>query len=85
MKKFIVCIYDKVAGVYSLFADFQNKGVILRTFTDLLSDNKFVCSAHPEDYDIVIIGELDVHTGVLFPMSEKIANCNDLVVNKTEA
>lgn len=79
MEKLIICIYDKVAGVYSLFGDFANKGVCLRAFSDYLKDSKFFCSSHPEDFDIVCVGKLNVNLGTIESLCEKIANCNELI------
>lgn len=62
MKYEVYCIYDRVAGFYSIPQVYPNKGSAVRQFN-------FVCSQNPDkdsalDYELYFIGYFDTSTGV---------------------
>ena len=49
---FVYSIYDKVAGVFNTPFFQLNDGVAIRSFMDLVRDEKSTVSRHPEDYEL---------------------------------
>ena len=54
---FVYSIYDKVAGVFNTPFFQLNDGVAIRSFMDLVRDEKSTVSRHPEDYELWLIGK----------------------------
>lgn len=63
MKYEVYCIYDRVAGFYSMPQVYPNKGTAVRQFN-------FVCSQNPDkdsalDFELYFIGHYDNSTGTI--------------------
>ena len=59
----VYCIYDRVAGFYSMPQVYPNKGTAVRQFN-------FVCSQNPDkdsalDFELYFIGHYDTSTGII--------------------
>lgn len=54
---FVYSIYDKVAGVFNTPFFQVNDGVAIRSFMDLVRDEKSSVCRHPEDYELWLIGK----------------------------
>ena len=59
----VYCIFDRVAGFYSMPQVYPNKGTAVRQFN-------FVCSQNPDkdsslDYELYFIGYYDNSTGII--------------------
>lgn len=68
---FVYSIYDKVAGFFNTPFFQLNDGVAIRSFMDLVRDEKSSVSRHPEDYELWLIGKfLDDSGRIILQLEE---------------
>ena len=69
MKLQIFAVFDVKAEVYSSPSFLPNRGLALRSLSDIVADPSTGISQHPEDYSLYKLGEFDNVSGVITPVS----------------
>lgn len=44
------------------------EGMAIRAFQDMVNDKEHMCSRHPEDFALVLLGEFDDNNGAVVPL-----------------
>ena len=63
----VFSVYDKVLGEYMTPFFAKNVGLALRSFQDLVRDNRSVVAQHPADFVLYQIGTFEGTSGALSP------------------
>ena len=81
MKLIVFSVYDEKAKIFHQPFYFNQRGEAVRTFQDLVQDQKSVISKHPEDYKLYQLGTYDDNTGniVSLPQPEFINHGSDFL------
>ena len=66
MRKVLVSVYDKVAGIYSAPMTEPNFEVAQRNFKIGVRQNQMI-TVNPGDFELVVLAVFDDETGVVFP------------------
>lgn len=69
MKNFIFSVFDSKAEIFNTPFFMAAKGQALRGFTDEVNRPDSEIGKHPEDYTLFCIGEVDLNTGLITPLS----------------
>ena len=76
----VFSVYDKVLGEYMTPFFAKNVGLALRSFQDLVRDNRSVVAQHPADFVLYQIGTFDGTSGALSPCEpQHVANATDFI------
>ena len=76
----VFSVYDKVLGEYMTPFFAKNVGLALRSFQDLVRDNRSVVAQHPADFVLYQIGTFEGTSGALVPCEpQHVANAIDFV------
>lgn len=67
MNKRIYAVRDCKVGTFAPPCLFENDGVAVRAFGDLVANDKGVLGTHPEDFALYYLGEIDLETGHIVP------------------
>lgn len=62
---FMYSVYDKAAGSFNIPFFQLNDRVAIRSFMDLVRDERSQVSKHPEDYDLWCLGSFDDASGLI--------------------
>ncbi len=65
MKLNVYCIYDVKAGIFNKPFFMTKDAMAVRSFSDIVNDDRSSICSHPEDYTLHRIGSYDDGTGVL--------------------
>lgn len=69
LKRLCFGVKDVKAGAFTADPIFAlTKGMAIRGFTDAVNDPSLPFNKHPGDYQLWMLGELDVVSGVLTPL-----------------
>lgn len=80
---FVVAIRDRAVDAYGQPVFVKAVGQAVRSFGDEINNEQSAMYAHPEDYDLYLIGTYDEGTGALTPQSPSmIAIGKDAKSNK---
>ena len=63
MRYKIVTIHDRAAGAYGVPSFVISTGAAIRSFSDEINKKDTPLGAHPEDFDLYYLGELDDNSG----------------------
>lgn len=82
----LVASFDKKANRFGDIAQFDNTAVAIRSFGDVVSDDRTPLGKHPEDYDLVLFGYYDRYNGKVEGLESVVVLCNgfDFVRNMEE-
>lgn len=76
----VFSVYDKVLGEYMTPFFAKNVGLALRSFQDLVRDNRSVVAQHPADFVLYQIGTFEGTSGALSPCEpQHVANAVDFI------
>lgn len=80
MKK-IYCIYDKASKTFSGVTADYNEQTITRGLTDVVNNNNSTSlfNLHPQDFELICLGDFDDETGAIIPHVEKVLDIEKLV------
>lgn len=65
MQIFLYSIYDRKAQVYLPPFTAQHEAMALRTFAEAVVSSETPVSQYPADFDLLLLGAVDVETGIL--------------------
>lgn len=71
----IFSMYDKKSKIYQPPLYGHNAGHAMRTFTDVITQQKLLCSKYPEDFSIWMVGEWDDKLGRLLCLDHPTLVC----------
>lgn len=76
MRYLLISIKDRAIEAFQPIGNVRAKGEALRVFHDLLANQQAPQHAHPDDYDLYLVGYFDDQTGRLeaLDMPEKLAD-----------
>lgn len=69
MKQYIFSVYDSKAEMFNQPMFFKAKPEALRAFQDEANRLDSAIFKHPGDYSLFLIGEFDVETGLITPLT----------------
>lgn len=78
MLKGLYSIYDKKAEMYSEPKPAPTDGVFTRMVTDMLREGNNQIANHPEDFEILCVGEWNEITGDITSQNRFIVKCDAL-------
>lgn len=73
MKQYILAVYDSKAEMFNQPMFFKAKGEGIRAFMDECNRDGSAIEKHPEDYTLFEIGQYNVETGLLVPLSTPVS------------
>lgn len=81
----IFSVYDEKAQVYRSPFYLKHKGEAMRSFSDLVNDDKTIINKHPEDYKLYYLGVFDDVSGKMGSRDtpEFICNASDFKVERS--
>lgn len=84
MKLQAFSIFDEKSGVFGLPFFTKNKGMALRSFSDLVKDQNTSIFRHPDDFKLYLIGDFDDVSGELSHLAqpEFVAHAGDFINDK---
>lgn len=69
MVKKLYAVYDKVAGeLFGGIVQEPREAPAIRAFYDALGDKQGPFASHPDDYQLLELGELETETGLILPV-----------------
>ncbi len=69
MKQFVFAVYDSKSEMFNQPMFFKAKGEAIRAFQDEANRPESAIFKHPGDYTLFLIGDYNIDTGLLTPMS----------------
>ena len=69
MKQYVFSVYDSKAEMFNQPMFFKAMGEATRAFSDEATRAESAIHKHPDDYTLFLIGEFDVDTGLLTPLT----------------
>lgn len=69
MNQHIFAVYDSKSEMFMQPMFFKAKGEAIRAFADESNREKSAICIHPEDYTLFHIGEYNVETGLITPLT----------------
>ena len=70
--KLIVALYDIKANLYSPPSLADTPDAARRMFVDLAHDSKTLVGMHPEDFELMHVGDYDMLTGDVLPAEHRL-------------
>lgn len=78
MKVYVYSVYDRKVEAYGQPFFSQTNGAAIRAFIDHVNENGSPANKHPEDFDLVLIGEFNDADGtVTGTPHQKLAHAKD--------
>lgn len=71
-KQLVFSVFDILTKAHSTPFFAPHPGSALRSFEELARDEKSTVAKHPHDFELYQIGEFDIDSGVLTPVSPLI-------------
>jgi len=83
MKLFVVAVRDRAIDGFNTPVFVPSLGAAIRSFADEVNKGDSQLGAHPEDFELWLLGQFDTDSGKLIPCDiEMKAVAKDLVVRK---
>lgn len=73
MKQHVLAVYDSKSEMFNQPMFFKAKPEALRAFSDEANRAESALYHHPEDYTLFLIGEFDVETALLTPLTTPVS------------
>lgn len=67
MKTLLYTVKDIKVGSIGAVLKFRNDALAIRSFGDAVAQKDSIYNAHPEDFAIICIGEIDEESGIIDP------------------